>query len=97
MSRIDNKNITASSSQTNVCRGGKTKSYNKPLTRSYTMSPSKRIHENPSHENKHDMLERLIKSVRSGDRELAFVEALDVARNNEPYHERRAARFLRDQ
>jgi hypothetical protein len=61
------------------------------------MSPSERVHENTSRENKHDMLERWIKSVRSGAGESAFVEALDMVRNNEPYHERRAAWFLRDQ
>jgi hypothetical protein len=61
------------------------------------MSATERIHESTSRENKHDIPESWIKSVRSGDRELAFVEALDMVRNDEPYHERRAAWFLRDQ
>jgi hypothetical protein len=60
------------------------------------MSRSERIQENTSRDNKHDVLERCIKSVGSGDRESAFVEALDMVRNNEPYHARRAAWFLRD-
>jgi len=54
----------------------------------------RKMRDDGASENKQEKLERWIGLARSDDREAALVELLDVMRD-EPYHERRAALFLR--
>jgi hypothetical protein len=58
------------------------------------MPPLENVRKNDAHENKQEMFERWVRLAKSDDRRAVLDEVLNVMRDD-PYHERRAALFLR--